>query len=374
MQRVFLGMLAGAVSTKVLTVVKALIDFIYYAQLQSHTTRTLDAMQAALDTFHAHKQVFVDLDIREHFNIPKIHSLQHYVDGIRRLGSANGYNTESPERLHIDFAEKAYRASNRRDYTEQMALWLQRQEAIALRSAYIQWYHNEQNSASDESDTDSSDSSDDAGSPSGMPRVIVRLPPTQLPTTAYKIAKSPAVENVTVAYLQTAHSAQNIIPALANFLKLHFKSSPAPGIYDRFDIFTQISLILPRNRYLSDQPRSSRIRAIPPVPAKSRSAAKPAVFDTALVIEDPSQYVPSSGMTGLHPAQIRVIFKLPPQFGTYSHPLAYIEWFTPLKKPDPVSGMFTTHRSTRNHTRNSAVISVEHIKKRKCSMLIPMYM
>jgi hypothetical protein len=74
MQRVFLGVLAGAVSAKVLTVVKSLIDFIYYAQLQSHTARTLDAMQAALDTFHTHKQVFVDLKIRKHFNIPKFHS------------------------------------------------------------------------------------------------------------------------------------------------------------------------------------------------------------------------------------------------------------------------------------------------------------
>ncbi|KAJ7369106.1 hypothetical protein DFH08DRAFT_649793, partial [Mycena albidolilacea] len=42
-------------------------------------------------------------------------------------------------------------------------------------------------------------------------------------------------------------------------------------------------------------------------------------------------------------------------------PLAYIEWFTPLNKPDPVSGMFTMHRSTRNHICNSTVISVEHI-------------
>ncbi|KAJ7862113.1 hypothetical protein B0H14DRAFT_3134333 [Mycena olivaceomarginata] len=307
-------------------------------------------MQAALDTFHAHKQVFVDLKIWKHFNIPKIHSLQHYVDEIRRLGSADGYNTESPERLHIDFAKKAYRASNRRDYTEQMALWLQRQEAIALRSAYIQWYHNKQNSASDESDTDSSDSEDDTGPPPGIPQVIVHLPPTQLPTTAYKIAKSPAIEN-----------RQKHYPRSRQLPQLHFKSSPVPGIYDHFDIFTQISLSLPRNRYLSDQPRSSRIRAIPPAPAKGRSAAKPAVFDTVLVIEDPSQYDPSSGMTGLRPVQIRAIFKLPPPFGTYSHPLAYIEWFTPLNKPDPVSGMFTTHRSTRNHIRNSAVISVEHI-------------
>ncbi|KAJ7369103.1 hypothetical protein DFH08DRAFT_675881, partial [Mycena albidolilacea] len=122
MQCVFLGMLAGAVSAKILTVVKSLINFIYYTQLQSHTARTLDAMQAALNTFHAHKQVFVDLNIWKHFNIPKFHSLQHYVDGICHLGSANGYNTESPERLHINFAKKVYCTSNCCDYTEQMAL------------------------------------------------------------------------------------------------------------------------------------------------------------------------------------------------------------------------------------------------------------
>ncbi|KAJ6532372.1 hypothetical protein B0H19DRAFT_888523, partial [Mycena capillaripes] len=367
MQRVFLGVLAGAVSARILTVVKALIDFIYYAQLQSHTVHTLNALQASLDTFHAHKEAFVDLNIREHFNIPKFHAIQHYIDSIRRLGSADGYNTESPERLHIDFAKKAYRASNRRDYTEQMALWLQRQEAMALRTSYLQWLvlqgcptHNE---SEDESDND------EEGTAASASAVVVRLPPTKLPTVAYSIAKSPTTENVSVGYLQTFHGTDDIVPALTGFLKQHFKSSPViPSRYDRFDIFNQISLHLPRNRYLSDQPRKSRIRAIAAVPPKGRFAGSPAVFDTALVIEDPSQYVPSSGIAGLRPAQIRVIFKLPPQFGTYTHPLAYIEWFTPLNRPDPTTGMFTTHRSTRAHRRNAAVISVEHIV-RSCHLM-----
>ncbi|KAJ7933271.1 hypothetical protein B0H13DRAFT_1592453, partial [Mycena leptocephala] len=111
-------------SAQVLTVVKSLIDFFYYAQFQSHTSRTLDALQPSLDTFHANKIILVKLGTREHFNIPKIHSLQHYVDAIRRLGSTDGYNTEAPERLHIDFAKKAYRSSNKRDYTAQMTIWL----------------------------------------------------------------------------------------------------------------------------------------------------------------------------------------------------------------------------------------------------------
>ncbi|KAJ7877600.1 hypothetical protein B0H14DRAFT_2269561, partial [Mycena olivaceomarginata] len=81
----------------------------YYAQFQSHTSGTLDALQTSLDTFHANKHILIKLGIREHFNIPKIHSLQHYVDRIRSLGSADGYNTEAPERLRIDFAKNAYR-------------------------------------------------------------------------------------------------------------------------------------------------------------------------------------------------------------------------------------------------------------------------
>ncbi|KAJ7672356.1 hypothetical protein DFH06DRAFT_1266919 [Mycena polygramma] len=358
MQRVFLGVLAGAVNTRVLTVVKALIDFIYYAQLQSHTVRTLNALQSALDTFHAHKQVFVDLEIREHFNIPKFHAIQHYIDSIRRLGSADGYNTESPERLHIDFAKKAYRASNRRDYTEQMALWLQRQEAMALRGC----------PTADGSDDDSDNPDDEEGGTTAAP-AIVHLPPTILPTRAYTIAKSPASKNLTVAHLQATHGAVDIVPALTLFLKTHFKTSPvAPSIYDRFDIFNQISVHLPPNRYLIDQKRTSRIRAVAAVPGKGRRLGSPAVFDTALVIEDPSRYIPSSGIAGLRPAQIRVIFTLPPQFGTYPHPLTYIEWFTPLNRPDPTSGMFTTHRSTRALRRNAAVISIEHLV-RSCHLM-----
>ncbi|KAJ7775451.1 Zn-finger domain-containing protein [Mycena metata] len=358
MQRVFLGVLAGAVSAQVLTVVKALIDFIYYAQLQSHTTRTLNALQTALDTFHAHKQVFLDLKIREHFNIPKFHAIQHYVDAIRRLGSADGYNTESPERLHIDFAKKAYRASNRRDYTEQMALWLQRQEAIALRAAYIQWLHLGGSPTADDSDAEFDDDEDSTEA------LVVQLPPSKLPTASYCIAKFPAKENLSVGYLQSFHGTDDLIPALALFLKTHFRSSTVtPGQYDRFDIFNQITVHMPPNRYLSSQNRSTRLRAIAAVAPKGRSAGSPAIFDTALIIEDPAQYVPSSGVLGLRPAQIRLIFKLPPQFGNYPHPLAYIEWFTPLHQPDPISGMFTTHRSTRNHRRNAAVVSVEQIAR-----------
>jgi len=57
--------------------------------------------------------------------------------------------------------------------------------------------------------------------------------------------------------------------------------------------------------------------------------------------------------------QVHVIFKLPKHVGLYPHPLAYVKWFTSLRRRDPVSGQFVVTRSTRNHQRNVLVISAD---------------
>ena len=97
MQRIFVGVLVGAVQPAVLRTAVAVIDFIYYAQLRIHTSKTLDALERTLKEFHENKQVFIDLDIHKHFNIPKVHQMIHYVQSIKSHGTADGYNTESPE-------------------------------------------------------------------------------------------------------------------------------------------------------------------------------------------------------------------------------------------------------------------------------------
>jgi hypothetical protein len=139
MEKVFVSIMAGAVNSETLTIIRALVDFIYYAQLQLHTSKTLDALDSCLKKFHAHKELLIQLEVRQHFNIPKLHSIVHYLTAIRALGSTDGYNTESPERLHIEYAKEGYRASNKRDYLEQMAVWLQRREAIWMKESYLMW-------------------------------------------------------------------------------------------------------------------------------------------------------------------------------------------------------------------------------------------
>ncbi|KAG0696713.1 hypothetical protein DFH29DRAFT_991633 [Suillus ampliporus] len=130
MQRVFLGVLAGTVQPTVFRAARAVLDFIYYAQYHAHTSQTLDALKNALDEFHTHKHIFTDLGVRDDFNIPKLHSMMHYVDSIKSRGSADGFNTEFPERLHIDFTKNAY---------PQMTKWLMRQEMVDQFTAYLDW-------------------------------------------------------------------------------------------------------------------------------------------------------------------------------------------------------------------------------------------
>ncbi|KAJ2965808.1 hypothetical protein NUW54_g13993 [Trametes sanguinea] len=139
LEKVLLGLLVGRVPARALKAIRGLLDFVYYAQYETHSEDTLSLMQKALESFHRYKQALIDLGVREHFNIPKLHSLVHYVEAIRRLGCLDGTNTESSERLHIDYAKKAYRASSRREYLTQMTTWLQRQEAVERRRAYLAW-------------------------------------------------------------------------------------------------------------------------------------------------------------------------------------------------------------------------------------------
>jgi hypothetical protein len=139
MEKVFLGVMTGLVPNDVLPVIRALLDFIYYAQLPTHTDTTISWLEQALRLFHESKDVFIRHGARKHFNINKLHSMMHYATAIRELGALDGYNTEGPEHLHIDFAKRAYRATNRNDFISQMVKYLERCEQVFKFDAYLRW-------------------------------------------------------------------------------------------------------------------------------------------------------------------------------------------------------------------------------------------
>ena len=130
----------GQESPQIIMAVRALLDFLYLAQLTSHSSSTLARMEESLSRFHDNKDIFVELGIHNHFKYPKLHSLLHYVPSIQLFGTTDNYNTEQTERLHIDTTKDAYNATNHKDEYHQMTTWTEHCEKVQLHSSFIKWW------------------------------------------------------------------------------------------------------------------------------------------------------------------------------------------------------------------------------------------
>ncbi|KIY48149.1 hypothetical protein FISHEDRAFT_43836 [Fistulina hepatica ATCC 64428] len=136
---VLLACLVGKVPKRALVAIRSLLDFTYLSQYASHDEVTLGYLKDVLNVYYEHMDAFITYGCRKHLNIPKFHSLRHYLDSIPHMGTTDNYNTEMFERLHIDFAKKGWRASNHRDDETktpapgfpQMIRWLSRQEKMS---------------------------------------------------------------------------------------------------------------------------------------------------------------------------------------------------------------------------------------------------
>ncbi|KAG1828899.1 hypothetical protein DFJ58DRAFT_876181 [Suillus subalutaceus] len=256
MQRVFVGLLAGAVPS-----CAALLDFSYYAQ--ASTTILI---------------------------FPNYISSLTTVQSILLFGATDALTANFQNVCTSTFAKEVYRASNKRDYEEQMALWLQRQEAVFLH---------------------------EMEGPDTVPVNTLPILPEQ--RTVHSLAKTPAYPQRSVQHLP-----------LSCFLRNHMPHAIiTPGLQDRFDVFRQVVITAPPNPLISESPRQWRVRATPEVlPGRGRKPGSPA-----------NNGIQPRTLEGMRVGQVRVIFTLPRQFGTYSRALAYIEWFTPLREPDRSSGL-----------------------------------
>ncbi|THU75420.1 hypothetical protein K435DRAFT_618145, partial [Dendrothele bispora CBS 962.96] len=128
--KILLACLAPDIHANAIKACRAILDFIYLALYGSHDEETLSYMEGALGEWHKNCDYFLEAGVRDHLNIPKFHSLIHYVDSIRKFGTIDNYNTELFERLHIDFAKQGWRASNKRNHFPQMIQWLSCREKI----------------------------------------------------------------------------------------------------------------------------------------------------------------------------------------------------------------------------------------------------
>jgi hypothetical protein len=92
--------------TCIIRAVRTLLDFLFLAQYESHTSDTLHALEECLVRFHENKQVFIDLSVQESFNLPKLHSLIHYTSSIQLFGTTDNYTTRSKRSVFISISQR----------------------------------------------------------------------------------------------------------------------------------------------------------------------------------------------------------------------------------------------------------------------------
>ncbi len=63
MEKMFLGVIAGAMDEQVIRAVCSMVDFISYAHFKTHTESSLEKMDRAWSAIHENKSIFVELGV-----------------------------------------------------------------------------------------------------------------------------------------------------------------------------------------------------------------------------------------------------------------------------------------------------------------------
>jgi hypothetical protein len=130
--QVYLPAIEGHVPDEMVQAICAFLEFCYIAQRDAHDTNSLAALQDALERFHHHREIFRTSGVRaDGFNLPRQHSLNHYVKLIRAYGAPNGLCSSITESKHIKAVKEPWRRSSRFEALSQMLLTNQRLDKLA---------------------------------------------------------------------------------------------------------------------------------------------------------------------------------------------------------------------------------------------------
>ncbi|KAH9027968.1 hypothetical protein EDB85DRAFT_2074700 [Lactarius pseudohatsudake] len=359
MCRILMGLIVdlplpgGQLPARVVRAVHAILDFLYLAQFPSHTTDTLSRLEDCLTRFHDNKDIFLDLGVHNHFNIPKFHSLSHYKASITLFGTTDNYNTEQSEQLHIDLAKNVYHATNRKDEYKQMTGWLERREKILLHMKYVKWRQQSNNTT----------------------QISVPLGPLHARMRYPKMARHPSVKAVLFEALAERYGAVDFQDALADYIaQVNHPGASAATLRARAADTLLPFCTIPvfhRIKFTAGNSDNSEIVdsvVIRPEQNDTRGRIIPSRFDTVLVQGTRHDIC---GNNGHRIAQLRVVFQLPkrvigdlfpsPDTSVPTH-FAYVEWFSPLSATRDINHlMYKVTRLMHGGRRRAAVIPVQSI-------------
>jgi hypothetical protein len=129
---VYLPAIEGHVLPDMVQALRAFLEFCYIARRNILDTNSLRELEDALERYHTYRKIFQECGVRpDGFNLPRQHSLIHYLQLIRAFGAPNGLCSSITESKHIKAIKEPWRRSNRFDALSQMLLTNQRLDKLA---------------------------------------------------------------------------------------------------------------------------------------------------------------------------------------------------------------------------------------------------
>ena len=100
---------------------KVVTDLILITSYHSHSDSTLGYLQDALNAISRGLPHFSNFRKSDDASgIPKLHTIYHYIECIREMGSSDNMDTEQTESAHRWLIKDGYRASNKVEYVPQI--------------------------------------------------------------------------------------------------------------------------------------------------------------------------------------------------------------------------------------------------------------
>ena len=202
------------------------------------------------------------------------------------MGTTDNYNTEYTERLHIDIAKEAYRATNFKDELVQMTKWLERREKLYRHAQYLDWKL--------------------SGSPAA-PSIIYDVAPGVTFDRTLSIPKTPTHKLVSISQLDELYGARFFDEALCRWIvgiqnpeltqrQLEWRASYYSLAFSGVPVFHHVKFTIPD--IYNPQASDSRIIAdhihVVPPHLTSKNELVPGQFDVVLVAVKPD-----AGETGI---------------------------------------------------------------------------
>jgi hypothetical protein len=319
---------AESTTDNMVRLTRAVLDHMYRAHATRMTEGELEEMEDAWRTFHQLKGELVArgaVQEMHHLNrISKLHTVLHWPRSIRELGTPDGFNTEAPEYLHIEFAKEPWRHSNGVDALPQMITFIQRQEAIRIHRAHLNaWLaqirrglrRRERELAGEDMGSDDeggSESADDEWEDVEEGNSDAPPDATHYPQPGLAIALQATVPNISGNDIIEKYHAPDLMRALKRFLEAEAASAngrdrpneidrlrvPPLSPYNVFKVWHRFALHhVPLPFSPDEPPRRDVVRAKPATRNFYGRVTRPAAFDTVLYHDRNS---PNADAHGLH--------------------------------------------------------------------------